>query len=411
VHERLSSVRRHAAGVSIAAALLTACSTGPLARPARQPEPPADVPTRVSTLIADPHFDPVVGATWDALHEFWTRLAPQVATDAYASPARFNAYLPDEPPRVPCFITAWKGNAYYCGRDTSISVDREWLAAGIDSAPETLGVVPVAILAHEWGHHIQKVSGARFAGTVQRELEADCYAGLFVSDVILHPGRLTLEPQDPGRILRAFIATGDPGFERDEWFRPGLHGGARDRALAFAAGYITDEVRFCRSYEGAAAPIDLTLGPYLLTPLPASVASPLEGAAYEIVSAPFTELTAHVEYVPQLARPRAVAAIRPLSRAWLGPDHVKIGGVESFGQGILPGTAAVVRYEQRVFDDEGRVHVVHGALFLHAHAAGGGLVFDLFSPGPAPNDDAGWETIGDYLFVTVWGIDYGELEG
>jgi predicted metalloprotease len=38
-----------------------------------------------------------------------------------------------------------------------------------------------AVVAHEMGHHVQNLVGSRLTYSVQKELEADCFAGVYMA--------------------------------------------------------------------------------------------------------------------------------------------------------------------------------------------------------------------------------------
>ncbi|MGH8986515.1 MAG: neutral zinc metallopeptidase [Acidimicrobiia bacterium] len=146
-------------------------------------------------------------------------------------------------------------NAFYCvlGADTEedyVAYDDGTLFPRLfeDFGPFSL----VQVLAHEWGHAIQ---GQVFtfdefvdAPSIQKELQADCYAGAYVAwvddgqsavDFVLEPGDLEtglagmLEFKDP--------AGTDPGQQ-------GAHGNGFDRSNAFSEGFEQGAVR-CAAYD------------------------------------------------------------------------------------------------------------------------------------------------------------------
>ncbi len=91
-------------------------------------------------------------------------------------------------------------------------------------------VAPQAILAHEFGHHIQMVLDS-FKNDYLDELYADCFAGVYTRDA---DERGLLEDGDLEEALRGLIAAGDS--EDTPWDSPS-HGTPEQRAKAFADGY------------------------------------------------------------------------------------------------------------------------------------------------------------------------------
>ncbi|MGH7540615.1 MAG: neutral zinc metallopeptidase, partial [Gemmatimonadota bacterium] len=151
-------------------------------------------------------------------------------------------------------------NAFYCvlGADT----EEDYVAYDDGSLfPrlfEDFGAFSlVQVLAHEWGHAIQGQTSVGLSGgidafieapSIQKELQADCFAGAYVDwveegessvDFVLEPGDLEtglagmLEFKDP---------TGtNPGEQ-------GAHGNGFDRANAFSEGFEQGAAR-CAEYD------------------------------------------------------------------------------------------------------------------------------------------------------------------
>ena len=180
-----------------------------------------DPQTRIAGLAAD-------------LTSYWqTTLASRVP--AYQG-VRAIVYYQD-PIETPCGPVTMR-NARYCPGDDTIYLDQTWLdellAVGDDTA--------VAVLAHEWGHEVQNE-----LGTLERssehpylralELQADCYAGLFVRS-----------QQDAGRnnpstvadARRFFFSAGDPSPKTRN------HGTGPQRLRWFNAGYRSANLDTCQ---------------------------------------------------------------------------------------------------------------------------------------------------------------------
>jgi len=115
---------------------------------------------------------------------------------------------------------------FYCPSDQTIYVDTDFYAElttrfGANGGP----LAEMYVLAHEWGHHIQNISGTMngldFQTTgpssdgVRLELQADCYAGAWVGSATQSDdenGVPYLEPvsdQDIADALSAAAAVGD----------------------------------------------------------------------------------------------------------------------------------------------------------------------------------------------------------
>jgi len=117
---------------------------------------------------------------------------------------------------------------FYCPSDQTIYVDTDFYAElttrfGANGGP----LAEMYVLAHEWGHHIQNISGTMdgldFQTTgpssdgVRLELQADCYAGAWVgsaTDSDDENGVRYLEPVTDQQIADALSAAAAVGDDR-----------------------------------------------------------------------------------------------------------------------------------------------------------------------------------------------------
>lgn len=137
--------------------------------------------------------------------------------------------LIDHDTKTPCGTAGRSSGPFYCPADERIYLDLSFLRA-IDG-----DLARAYVVAHELGHHVQKLRGELRASrpSVDVELEADCYAGRWMrtEQVAQHLG-----PSDvPGAIAEA-EAVGDdricPGCSAEQW----THGSSSARAGALAQG-------------------------------------------------------------------------------------------------------------------------------------------------------------------------------
>ena len=155
---------------------------------------------------------------------------------------------------------------FYCPADQLVYFDLSFLeqlqrefGAGGDLAAQY-------IVAHEYGHHVQNVTGisdrARSAGppgneaSVALELQADCFAGAWAS---------SLRERDlfskPGEIAEALVAAEAVGDDRIQE-RAGrsvnpenfTHGTAEQRRSWFERGFRTGDPASCATFGGSLAP-------------------------------------------------------------------------------------------------------------------------------------------------------------
>jgi predicted metalloprotease len=91
----------------------------------------------------------------------------------------------------------------------------------------------ITVLAHEWGHHVQLVLGIEHELTIDRELQADCFAGAYAQRA-LRQG--FLQEGDVTEAMVMNIMSGDP-IEMEE-MADGAHGSSDYRVTSFMEGYF-----------------------------------------------------------------------------------------------------------------------------------------------------------------------------
>jgi predicted metalloprotease len=155
---------------------------------------------------------------------------------------------------------------FYCPRDEKVYVD----LAFYDELRARFGApgdfAQAYVLAHEIGHHVQKVTGIEAqvrrdqrvdprranALSVGMELQADCLAGVWAH----HTARRgVLEPGDVEEGLRAAAAIGDDriqemqnGRVRPEAF---THGSSEQRQRWLRRGLESGDAESCRTFDAA----------------------------------------------------------------------------------------------------------------------------------------------------------------
>jgi predicted metalloprotease len=189
--------------------------------------------------ITDP--DEVVQTVGAALDDYWS-VELQKIDRAYSSPAGIEWY--DHVARTPCGV-APPGNSMYCAADGVIYLDYGLFRRLVvtDRADYAGGVV----LAHEWGHAIQKRTSLPSDHTIVVETQADCYAGAFTAWA-LHGNapHFQITRPDLDRALSGFLLFSDPvganAADRQ------AHGSGFDRVSAFQDGY-EQGVPFCAKFD------------------------------------------------------------------------------------------------------------------------------------------------------------------
>lgn len=161
---------------------------------------------------------------------------------------------------------------FYCPVDRTIYLDGTFFddmlkgqlgAAGGDAAE-------AYVIAHEYGHHIQNLTGilpkVQAAGQrsgpdspqVKLELQADCYAGAWLSNATMDPNSpiTSVTQDDLDRAVNAAIAVGDDRIQRaqtgqvkpDAW----THGSSADRKHWFGVGFKTGDPSQCNTFAAGA---------------------------------------------------------------------------------------------------------------------------------------------------------------
>ncbi len=138
-------------------------------------------------------------------------------------------------------------NAGFCERDNTIGWDRTVLMPSLRDAYGDMAITMV--LAHEYGHAIQKAAALNPRGvpTLVAEQQADCFSGVYLRWVAEGKSpRFTLSTGEGlNNLLAAMISFRDPLLSADEGYSGGdEHGSAFERISAFQFGF-TDGTAAC----------------------------------------------------------------------------------------------------------------------------------------------------------------------
>ena len=140
-------------------------------------------------------------------------------------------------PRISQYLTGAKSacgllyerNAYYCRADSSIGI-HQGLAQWIYTEIGEFGVVQV--LAHEWGHHIQKTVALTTMVPMFTELQSDCLAGVYARDA---QDRDILTSEN---LAAAWLVALNAGDALDTpWFNDNAHGNSVQGLFHFNQGF------------------------------------------------------------------------------------------------------------------------------------------------------------------------------
>ncbi|MDA8596909.1 neutral zinc metallopeptidase [Candidatus Pacebacteria bacterium] len=145
---------------------------------------------------------------------------------------------------------------HYCPVDNTIYLDETFF----EQLQQRFGarggdVAEAYVIAHEVGHHVQKLQGSLTGArrdneaSIALELQADCYAGLWAH---------SLRDDDvfeKNEILEAIDAAAAVGDDRIQQRTQGdvhpeswTHGSSEDRTTAFTTGYDSGDLGACLAY-------------------------------------------------------------------------------------------------------------------------------------------------------------------
>jgi uncharacterized protein len=162
-----------------------------------------------------------------------------------------------------CGMAQSASGPFYCPGDEKVYID----LAFYDELKRRFGVpgefAQAYVLAHEIGHHIQKLTGieqkvriaqqrnpaARNQLSVALELQADCFAGVWGHST---DQRKLLDPGEVKEGLAAAAAVGDDRLQRMSTGRVNpesfTHGSSQQRMDWFQKGFTTGDMRECNTF-------------------------------------------------------------------------------------------------------------------------------------------------------------------
>lgn len=222
-------------------------------QPQVQQQPPAAANTAAKPQDTNEQF---VRNVMGSLEDAWRQILPQQSRARYQDPA---LVLFEGQTTSACGYGDAAMGPFYCPGDSKLYLDfaffgelrREFKADG--------DFAQAYVIAHEFGHHIQNLTG--MMGRVQSqgqnnrlsvalELQADCYAGIWAN---FAQRQNRIEPGDIEEGLRAAAAVGDDMIQRrtQGYVVPDsfTHGSAAQRQQAFKVGMDSGQMRQCEPFK------------------------------------------------------------------------------------------------------------------------------------------------------------------
>ena len=155
---------------------------------------------------------------------------------------------------------------FYCPADQKIYLDLAFWNE-LESRFGAKGEAARAyVIAHEVGHHVQNLTGATNnvergsrgadSSAVRLELQADCYAGVWVAHApAASGGQVALDPADIEDGIRAAAAVGDDAIQKQAQGRvmpdAFTHGSSEQRMRWFRIGVEKGDPAACDTFRAA----------------------------------------------------------------------------------------------------------------------------------------------------------------
>lgn len=149
----------------------------------------------------------------------------------YQGPSQLTLYTRSRLAQTACG-TAIPSNAFYCPRDHGIYYDANWMENHLLVGD----FAPVTVLAHEWGHLVQRLLNRNKGNSlgIALELQADCLAGVYAGYLARGESKMAnLEENDLEEGAEQSFRSGN---RNENWLDPQAHGTPEQRTAAFTRG-------------------------------------------------------------------------------------------------------------------------------------------------------------------------------
>lgn len=193
-----------------------------------------------------------------SVNRVWDKVLPEQAGLQYTKPGMvvFTNSTPSG-----CGMASANTGPFYCPGDDSAYFDVSFFKQLEKLGGENAPLAQMYIVAHEFGHHVQKIEGTlglsnynqpgAESNAVKIELQADCYAGIWAHHADKGPDAMleTITDEQVRSAMKTARAVGDDNIQRRTGgdVRPDLwtHGSSEDRANAFLTGFREGTMKSC----------------------------------------------------------------------------------------------------------------------------------------------------------------------
>jgi predicted metalloprotease len=203
----------------------------------------------------------VCGVTND-VQEYWTTALPATFGVQYQ---QTKTRLFDQPMNTGCGTASPETGPFYCPADSRVYIDLGFMQQiETQFVGATSDLAEQYILAHEYGHHVQNILGTNAEAqrasqsdpsraneySVALELQADCYAGVWVGDA--NRRGLLDSPDEIQEAIKAAEGVGDDRIQQkttgridpERW----THGSAQQRRTWFMVGFNSLDPKQCDTF-------------------------------------------------------------------------------------------------------------------------------------------------------------------
>jgi len=217
-------------------------------------EEPGQVVADCTGAEANTNIDCLMAGASDSLDTYWAAELPKLGAEYRST----NIVLFTESVSTGCGSATSASGPFYCPPDETIYIDTAFYDELTTNYGATDGpLAEMYVVAHEWGHHIQNITGIMngldqqttgpSSDSVRLELQADCFAGAWVGaapTILDDNGVAFLEPVTDEQIANALSAASAVGDDRIQESTQGqvtpetwTHGSSENRQKWFTIGY------------------------------------------------------------------------------------------------------------------------------------------------------------------------------